>query len=87
MVILIHGVDESEYLLVDRANETKYHFVLAEALARAKKGKVLDGLTFYVTQEMDVPKVVITNIIRAGGGTVSTSHSIRTMLDLLTPSY
>ncbi|KDQ07132.1 hypothetical protein BOTBODRAFT_616780 [Botryobasidium botryosum FD-172 SS1] len=61
-------LDEESYLLKDPANEAKYNFKLSEALERAKEGKLLEGLTFYVTPKVSVEFKTLKNVVSSAGG-------------------
>lgn len=49
----------------------KWNFKFDEALGRARKGKVFDGKTFYLTNKIDPPQDLLKRIITANGGEVS----------------
>lgn len=71
---------EKDFLLKDEAGEKKYGFKLAQALRRAKanRGKLLEGKTFYVTPKVAVDKKLLKHVVNACGGQVSTqSPSVR----------
>lgn len=69
---------EDDFLLSDPANEKKLGVNLKDALERAKenKGKLFDGMTFYITPKIPVGTKLLKNVITAGGGKVRLSSSI-----------
>lgn len=54
-------------------NEKKWGFKLTDALkrAKAKKGQLFSGITFYVTSKVPVDKKLLKNVVSAHGGQVS----------------
>ncbi|KAI0682501.1 hypothetical protein BC835DRAFT_1399674 [Cytidiella melzeri] len=62
------------FMLRNPENEKKYGFKLADALkrARANKGKLLEGKTFYMTKNVPVEAKLMKNVVTAGGGQFST---------------
>jgi hypothetical protein len=71
-------LDEKDYVLHDETSEKKYHFVLADALARAKQaeGGLFAKKTFYVTPKVQISKELLKNVITACGGQVRTHSHI-----------
>ncbi|KAG5651886.1 hypothetical protein H0H81_007043 [Sphagnurus paluster] len=65
-------LDEEKYLLRDEANEKKFDFVLADALARAKKlgGTLFAKKVFYITPKVSVDIKLLRNVVTACGGQV-----------------
>jgi hypothetical protein len=66
-------VAANKYALVDPVNEKKWGFKLTDALKRAKanKGQLFVGITFYVTNKVPVDKKLLKNVVSAHGGQVS----------------
>ena len=58
-------------MINDKAGEKKWDFKFDEALERARKGKVFDGKTFYLTNKIEPPQDLLKKIITANGGEVS----------------
>jgi len=71
---------EDDYLLKDDANEKKYGFRLADALARAKQkqGTLFKGKRFYVTGKVEVSIPLLRKVVEACGGQVSLGRPLRT---------
>ncbi|KAI0271257.1 hypothetical protein BC834DRAFT_966777 [Gloeopeniophorella convolvens] len=61
-----------KYVLVDPSNEKKWKFKLADALKRAKanRGQLFAGMTFFVTNKVPVDKKLLKNIVAAHGGQI-----------------
>jgi hypothetical protein len=66
-------VATDKYVLTDRVNEKKWGFKLTDALkrAKAKKGQLFAGITFYVTNKVSVDKKLLKKVVSAHGGQVS----------------
>ena len=67
---------ERDFLLVDRETEAKYSFKMTKTIERARKnkGKLLQGMTFYLTQKVDVDSKLMKSVVAAHGGTVCFLH-------------
>ncbi|KAF7798222.1 hypothetical protein EIP86_009439 [Pleurotus ostreatoroseus] len=65
-------LSESDYPLEDAAAEAKYGIKIEEVIRRAKanKGKLFDGVTFYVTPKVVVEIKLLKNVVAAGGGQI-----------------
>ncbi|KAF9480753.1 hypothetical protein BDN70DRAFT_856332 [Pholiota conissans] len=65
---------EKDFILKDKAGETKYGIDLVKSLRRAKenKGKLLDGHIFYVTPKVPVDTKLLKSVVNACGGQVTT---------------
>ncbi len=63
-------------MLKDAAAETKFGVKLADSLRRAKanRGKLFEGMTFYVTPKVPVEFKLLKNVVASGGGQVSIPH-------------
>jgi hypothetical protein len=64
---------ENDYALCDKAGEEKFSFKLKDAIARAKRGKVFAGKTFYVTPKVQADMQLLKNVIMSCGAQVRTS--------------
>ncbi|KAJ7188855.1 hypothetical protein C8R46DRAFT_877027 [Mycena filopes] len=73
---------EEDYILQDDAGDRKYKFSLAQAVARAKalKGTLFKGHTFYITKNVKAMNIV-RNVVIANGGQAITNQqpSLRTL--------
>jgi hypothetical protein len=56
--------------LDDPDGEQKYHFILDEALQRAKRGKLFAGFTLYVTPKVELDLEDLEEVIKSAGGKV-----------------
>ncbi len=54
----------------DTESETKFSMKLKTSLQRAQKRKLFGGMTFHITDTVDVHPQIIQNIIVSGGGEV-----------------
>lgn len=62
-------IDEANYALVDNEGEKQYQCKLQASLARAKRGKALEGKSFYALSSAIKPDpAVLGRIIEASGG-------------------
>jgi len=81
-LILLISEAEKDFVLKDKAGESRYGVVLAESLRRSKAlaGRLLDGHTFYVTPKVPVDAKLLKNVVTACGGQVCSSkfHSALT---------
>lgn len=61
------------FILKDPESEKKYGFKLVDAMKRAKanRGKLFEGKTFYVTPKVPVEAKLLKNVVTAAGGQVS----------------
>ena len=71
-------LDETDYLLADKANERKYNFVLADAFAKAKelKGTLFAKKIFYVTPKVPIDIKLLKNVVTAYGGHVKPTRPL-----------
>ncbi|XP_070567106.1 PAX-interacting protein 1-like [Ptychodera flava] len=65
-------VDESEDSLVDTETEEHFSFKLSEALQRASKIRVFQGMTLYVTPSVKPDASQMIDIVECGGGRLIT---------------
>ncbi|GAA5936722.1 uncharacterized protein JCM15063_001967 [Sporobolomyces koalae] len=70
-------VDETPYLLRDEKKEEELEDTLEAILARAKKGKMLDGRKVYITKNVSPDVNVMQRIVSACGGIVSTNDLVK----------
>ncbi|KAF9978690.1 hypothetical protein BGZ73_001045 [Actinomortierella ambigua] len=61
-------IDESGYPLKDAAGEKKYKIKLADAMKRARQGKVFAGCLFYFTPNTQPKMGVLKPLVEIGGG-------------------
>ena len=63
---------EQDFLLVDHATEAKYSFEMTETIKKARdnEGRLLEGITFYITPLVDVDQQMMKSIVAAHGGKV-----------------
>ncbi|PFH45698.1 hypothetical protein AMATHDRAFT_71207 [Amanita thiersii Skay4041] len=64
---------EKDYLLYDKAGESKFSFRLKEAIERASKSKLFANKMFYITPKVPAGLGLLKNVITACGGQVSTT--------------
>jgi mediator of DNA damage checkpoint protein 1 len=62
---------EDNYSVQDPENEKRYHFKLREALARARKRKLLEGITVHITPECGIDFNALRNVAMSAGAKVS----------------
>ncbi|KAF9463519.1 hypothetical protein BDZ94DRAFT_1308637 [Collybia nuda] len=76
-------LDEKHYTLHDEANEKKYNFVLADAIARAResKGGLFAKKTFYVTPKVPIGIQLLKSVVSASGGQTPTLRIINSNPD------
>ncbi|KAJ3299722.1 hypothetical protein HK104_007453 [Borealophlyctis nickersoniae] len=67
-----HWVDEKDHFLKDPDIEAKYDFSLAEAMARAKQRKLLEGWTVYATPNVQPDAETMKRIVESAGGRTKT---------------
>ncbi|KAG0235379.1 hypothetical protein BGW42_005358 [Actinomortierella wolfii] len=61
-------LDEAEYPVKDATNEKKYKFKLADAMKRARQGRVFEGYLFYFTPNTQPKLGVLKPMVEIGGG-------------------
>ncbi|GAA6018796.1 hypothetical protein JCM11491_003452 [Sporobolomyces phaffii] len=67
-------VDETPYLLKDKKKEAELGDTLEAILARAKKGKLLDGRKVYITKGVTPDLKAIQRIVSACGGIIAPNN-------------
>ncbi|ORX90125.1 hypothetical protein K493DRAFT_410063 [Basidiobolus meristosporus CBS 931.73] len=66
-------LDEEEFQLKDDVAEKNYHFSLKESLLRAKKRKLLDKMTIYITPNTQPKSNTMKSLIECAGGKLVTT--------------
>ncbi|KAF9506201.1 hypothetical protein BS47DRAFT_1489475 [Hydnum rufescens UP504] len=68
---------EADFKLDDPDGEQKYHFILDEALQRAKRGKLFAGFTLYVTPKVGLNLEELEEVIKFAGGKMIKSSALQ----------
>lgn len=76
-------LDEEDFPLKDPETEQRFSFSLAESAERAKKKKLLKGVTIYATPNVTPDAEILKRIIESAGGTVSSPCHYRTSYPLI----
>jgi hypothetical protein len=71
LTVLINDTDEDKYPLVDKDGEKKHAFSLARSLSAARRSKIFDDHTFYITANVQPTFDALKQIAEAGGAKVS----------------